>query len=328
MNCYFMMAKYTIEEKIRIVNCYLKIKNFRKVEYLTDIPKSNIHRWYHKYKNLFENNKRVNLIIKKVTNKKTNSKNNMSIINFIKRSLKHQPFQTLKILQNKIKQKYKTIISICNIGCYIKLLNMTKKKTTLKFYYGPYDDHKNKKQNFVENIKTINTDDIICIDETYFNNNIYSKYGYNLKGQRLTVNVNLKKFLKKKTLLMAISKYKIVNYKIYQEKGINKVIFYDYMNELIRTNNISGKIFLMDNVSFHKTNELRNLMTETSNRLLFIPPYSPEYNPIEEVFSSLKAYVRNFINPINKRTNIEFLIKKYIRKNNNMSNYYIHSFGK
>ena len=46
---------------------------------------------------------------------------------------------------------------------------------------------------------------------------------------------------------------------------------------------------MCDNVSFHKSEKVINLIKETKNHPLFIPPYSPDLNPIENVFSIFKS---------------------------------------
>jgi transposase len=46
---------------------------------------------------------------------------------------------------------------------------------------------------------------------------------------------------------------------------------------------------VMDNLSAHKGEEVRQLIEERGCEVLFVPPYSPEYNPIEEAFSKIKG---------------------------------------
>ena len=88
-----------------------------------------------------------------------------------------------------------------------------------------------------------------------------------------------------------------------------------------------NKSFLMDNVSFHKSKIIKNIANNSSNNLLFIPPYSPELNPIEEFFSLLKLGIKdNSNNRSNIRSNITLELNKL--KNMNLQNYYKHSFQK
>lgn len=51
--------------------------------------------------------------------------------------------------------------------------------------------------------------------------------------------------------------------------------------------------YLIDNASWHKTKKVKEYCEENNITLLFLPPYSPEYNPIERVWSFLKSKVKN-----------------------------------
>lgn len=52
----------------------------------------------------------------------------------------------------------------------------------------------------------------------------------------------------------------------------------------------------MDNASFHHSNRIKEMCIEAGVKLVYLLPYSPDLNPIEEFFSELKAYLRrNFI---------------------------------
>jgi len=50
--------------------------------------------------------------------------------------------------------------------------------------------------------------------------------------------------------------------------------------------------FIIDNATWHKTKKVKDFCVENNITLLFLPPYSPEYNPIERVWSFLKSKVR------------------------------------
>lgn len=53
-----------------------------------------------------------------------------------------------------------------------------------------------------------------------------------------------------------------------------------------------GQVVVMDNLSAHKGEEVRELIEARSCELLFLPPYSPDLNPIEEAFSKIKGLLR------------------------------------
>lgn len=53
-----------------------------------------------------------------------------------------------------------------------------------------------------------------------------------------------------------------------------------------------GDVVIMDNLSSHKAPTVRAVIEGAGARLLFLPPYSPDFNPIEQAFSKLKAHLR------------------------------------
>lgn len=48
----------------------------------------------------------------------------------------------------------------------------------------------------------------------------------------------------------------------------------------------------MDNASFHHTDRIAQMCTEAGVKLIYLPPYSPDLNPIEEFFAELKAFIK------------------------------------
>ena len=64
--------------------------------------------------------------------------------------------------------------------------------------------------------------------------------------------------------------------------------------------------YLIDNASWHKTKKVKEYCEENNITLLFLPPYSPEYNPIERVWGFLKSKVKNVYFPTAKKF-IEFV---------------------
>jgi transposase len=53
-----------------------------------------------------------------------------------------------------------------------------------------------------------------------------------------------------------------------------------------------GDTVVMDNLSSHKSEEVREIIEAAGAKLLYLPPYSPDFNPIEQAFAKLKAHLR------------------------------------
>ena len=67
----------------------------------------------------------------------------------------------------------------------------------------------------------------------------------------------------------------------------------------LQSNNINNAIFIMDNVPFHKSQQVKNFILERGYQYDYLPPYSPFLNPIENLFSKWKDYTKR-LNPNNE----------------------------
>ena len=66
----------------------------------------------------------------------------------------------------------------------------------------------------------------------------------------------------------------------------------DYVEQFLVPTLSPGDIMIMDNLSRHKRPEIRKAIRDVHAKLLFLPPYSPDLNPIEQVFAKLKHLMR------------------------------------
>ncbi len=76
------------------------------------------------------------------------------------------------------------------------------------------------------------------------------------------------------------------------EGPTNREVFETYVERVLSPALSPGQIVVMDNLSSHKSSRVRELIEESGCDLLYLPPYSPDLNPIEEAFSKVKALLR------------------------------------
>jgi transposase len=68
--------------------------------------------------------------------------------------------------------------------------------------------------------------------------------------------------------------------------------FLAYVEQILAPSLKPGDIVVMDNLSAHKVPGVREAIEAMGGRLLYLPPYSPDFNPIEQLFAKLKALLR------------------------------------
>ena len=76
------------------------------------------------------------------------------------------------------------------------------------------------------------------------------------------------------------------------EGSTNGTVFQTYLEDVLLPTLKRGQVMVMDNLSAHKGERVRELIEAKGCELLYLPPYSPDFNPIEQAFSKLKSYLR------------------------------------
>ncbi len=74
--------------------------------------------------------------------------------------------------------------------------------------------------------------------------------------------------------------------------AVDTVAFEAYIEQCLVPELHPGQIVLMDNLSSHKSAAIQAAIEGAGCRLLFLPPYSPDYSPIEPALSKIKAFLR------------------------------------
>jgi transposase len=74
--------------------------------------------------------------------------------------------------------------------------------------------------------------------------------------------------------------------------AVNGKLFEAYIEHIFAPTLKQGEIVIMDNLSAHKGEKVRQIIEAKGGQLLFLPTYSPDLSPIEEAFSKVKAVLR------------------------------------
>ena len=292
------------------INLYEKYKNFRFVQDIINVSKSTIHRWFNNQDKYLKSSNNVK--------HHRTSKISTIIQNYIKTLVDNNPFIRLKNIYDKIKTTYNISISLTYISKIIKKLGYTSKTVTNRSY-NKNTDNQNYITEFNNNTKNINIDNIVSIDESYFDLYNYPNKGKTLKGTKCIVKKPKNRY--KQSLLLAITNKKVVKYLI-TPKNINTDIYIKFIKQM----DIKNKVIICDNVSFHKNKDVIKEINKY-NSIIFIPPYSPERNPIEFVFSEIKRSIRYQIF-LNLKELKHYIINKLSTINSlNLKNYFNHSLN-
>ncbi len=131
---------------------------------------------------------------------------------------------------------------------------------------------------------------LVGSDETWASTNMARRHGRCRHGERLRSGVPHGHW-KTTTLVAGLRRTGMVAPMVL-DGPINRDAFVAYVRQVLVPVLSPGDIVIMDNLSSHKAPAARDAIEAAGARLLFLPPDSPDFNPIEQAFSKLKAHLR------------------------------------
>jgi transposase len=131
---------------------------------------------------------------------------------------------------------------------------------------------------------------LVFVDEMGTNISLSPKYGWSKKGHRAPGSVPRNRG--KNTTLLASMSLEGMGPSLAVEGATSAKVFETYVELVLAPNLRRGQVVVMDNLSAHKGARVRELIEGRGCELMYLPPYSPDSNPIEEAFSKLKCLIR------------------------------------
>lgn len=131
---------------------------------------------------------------------------------------------------------------------------------------------------------------LVFIDETSVNTNMTRLYGRALQGERVVGRVPFGAW---KTLtFVAALRCDGMTAPMLIKGAMNGSVFLAYVEQCLVPTLKRGDIVVMDNVATHKVEGVKEAIEAASATLRYLPPYSPDLNPIELSYSAFKAFLR------------------------------------
>jgi transposase len=131
---------------------------------------------------------------------------------------------------------------------------------------------------------------LIFLDETWTKTNMAPFRGWAQRGVRLTAKVPHGRW--KTTTFLAALRHDRISAPWVLDGPIDGESFRTYVETVLLPSLNSDDIVIMDNLGSHKGKAVRQLLRSAGAKLFFLPKYSPDLNPIEQVFAKLKHLLR------------------------------------
>jgi transposase len=130
----------------------------------------------------------------------------------------------------------------------------------------------------------------VFVDEMGANTSLHSLYAWSKRGQRVYCSTPRNRA--KNTTLLASMGAEGMGPCLAVTGAVNATVFEAYLEQALLPHLRPGRIVVMDNLSAHKSERVRELIEAAGCEVLYLPPYSPDLNPIEEAFSKVKGLLR------------------------------------
>jgi transposase len=130
----------------------------------------------------------------------------------------------------------------------------------------------------------------IFVDEMGTHTSLYSLYAWSKRGERAYCSTPRNRG--KNTTVLASMSLEGMGPTLAVEGATTATVFEAYVEEVLAPSLRAGQIVVMDNLSAHKGERIRELLEARGCELSYLPPYSPDLSPIEEAFSKIKGILR------------------------------------
>ena len=136
----------------------------------------------------------------------------------------------------------------------------------------------------------IDPERLVFVDECGTHTSLAPLYGYAPKGERLRLSVPRKRG--RNTTLLSSMTVGGMGPSLAVDGATTAVVFEAYVRKVLAPKLKEGQIVVMDNLGAHRPKRVRELIEARGCKLLYLPSYSPDLNPIEEAFAKIKNLLR------------------------------------
>ena len=131
---------------------------------------------------------------------------------------------------------------------------------------------------------------LVFVDEMGTNTSLYPLHAWSKRGERARMKVPRNR--EPNTTLLASMKAEGMGPCMAVVGSTTREVFEAYVERVLAPSLCPGQIVVMDNLTAHKGDRVSELIEERKCELLYLPPYSPDFNPIEKAFAKIKELLR------------------------------------
>jgi transposase len=206
---------------------------------------------------------------------------------FILAQIAESPDMTIMELREKIKERHGLGFGYGTVWRFLARHNITRKKKTGHASEQEREDVAAARAAWFEGQLDLDPLKLVFIDETAISTNMARRFGWAPQGERCRMSVPFGHW-DTKTLIAAL-RFDRIDAPMTLDGALDGASFLAYVEQVLAPTRSTGDVVVMDNVPTHKVAGVQEAIAARGARILHLPPYSPDFNPIEKSFSKIKS---------------------------------------
>ena len=150
-----------------------------------------------------------------------------------------------------------------------------------------------RRKEYQEIIEDIPYDNLVYIDESGVESGLVKDRGWGIKGEKLSAKKS-GKYYQRTNIIAGLVNNKPISPGIFNG-SCNTKLFDTWVEHSLIKELKSGQFVVMDNATFHKSQKTKDLIESVGCKVIFLPAYSPDLNPIEKFWANMKRWIRQEI---------------------------------
>ena len=142
----------------------------------------------------------------------------------------------------------------------------------------------------METLEDFSPEKRVYLDESGFRSYYDREYGYAPRGEKVFGAIPGTRFRRMNLVAAQIGGRTIAP--MYYERSTDSAVFEVWFEGRLMPELSPGDVVIMDNAQFHRKGTLREIASRYGVLVLFLPPYSPDYNPIEKLWANMKRWLK------------------------------------
>ena len=209
---------------------------------------------------------------------------------FILAQIKAKPDMTIMELREKIKERHGSSFGYGTVWRFLARHRITRKKKTGHASEQERADVEAAREDWFEGQLDLDPLKLVFIDETSISTNMARRFGWAPQGERCRASIPFGHW--KTTTLVAALRFDRIDAPMTIDGALDGEAFLAYVEQVLAPSLAAGETVVMDNVPVHKVAGVREAIAAKGAEVIYLPAYSPDFNPIEKSFSKIKSVLQ------------------------------------